>query len=129
MKGETFTVQIVATDQLKHTISNSIVHCSPKSAESGLDEGQLTQQTIGDNCTDLEFNVYSPHSTEQLQLYADGPCKDANMSLTLRVIDNNAYSRLSLMVELMACIPPPFTLALLLSIARVLLPQHFNSLW
>ena len=92
MKGEMFTVQVVATDQLNHTTSDSIIHCTLKSADSGLDEGQLTQQTIGDNCTDLEFNVYSPHSSEQVQLYAAGPCKDSNMSLTLRVIDVQSVS-------------------------------------
>ena len=31
-------------------------------------------------CTNLTFSVTSPHLSEQLILYAEGPCKNASMS-------------------------------------------------
>ena len=78
MKGETFTVSLVAVDQVSHVISATI-HSSPKSNESGIGEGQLIQSTT-DSCTELSFNVFSPHDNEELIVYADGPCKDAFLS-------------------------------------------------
>ena len=46
----------------------------------GLAEGQLTQEVSGE-CTNLTFNVFSPHNSEELTLYAsDGPCNDAELS-------------------------------------------------
>ena len=74
-KGETFTVPLVSVDQAGHTVSATI-HSYPKSNESGIGEGQLIQGTA-DNCTNLTFNVFSPHNYEELIVYAEGPCKDA----------------------------------------------------
>ena len=78
-KGETFTVSVVAVDQIGRVI-NGTIQTSLNFSESGLAEGQLTRD-IPAECTDLMFNVVSPHSSEQLILYAsDGPCKDAEPS-------------------------------------------------
>ena len=47
--------------------------------ESGIDDGQLSQKT-SNGCTNLNFTIFSPHSFEEVSLYAEGPCKDANLS-------------------------------------------------
>ena len=78
-KGENFVVSIVAVDQVNHPV-NATIQSSLKYSRSGLAEGQLTRK-IQDRCTDLSFSVTSPHSYEELGLYAsNGPCKDADLS-------------------------------------------------
>ena len=78
-KGESFTLSLVAVDQVGTPV-NAIIQTSLNFTESGLSEGQLTRE-IPAECTDLTFNVVSPHETEHLTLYAsDGPCKDAELS-------------------------------------------------
>ena len=78
-KGEKFEVPLVAVDQVQNVISATI-HSLPKSNKSGVGEGQLIQN-IADSCTNLTFNVFTPKESEELILYADGPCKDAPLSL------------------------------------------------
>ena len=78
-KGETFTVSLVAVDQIGQPV-NATIQTSLSSTGSGLAEGQLARK-ISAVCTDLTFNVVSPHNSENLTLYAlDGPCKDADLS-------------------------------------------------
>ena len=78
-KGETFSVPLVAVDQIGQPVNGSI-QASLIFSESGLDEGQLTREIPGE-CTNLTFSVVSPHTFEELKLYAsDGPCKDAELS-------------------------------------------------
>ena len=78
-KGEKFNVSLVTVDQIKKTV-NATIHASLESTESGLSEGQMTAE-IQRICTNLTFNVVSPHNHENLILYAiDGPCKDADLS-------------------------------------------------
>ena len=78
-KGGLFTVPLVAVDQIGQLVSATI-QTSLSFTESGLAEGQLTNE-IPAECTDLAFNVVSPHDHENLTLYAsDGPCKDAQLS-------------------------------------------------
>ena len=78
-KGETFVVSIVAVDQASQPV-NATIQSSLKFSQSGLAEGQLTRKIQG-RCTDLSFSVTSPHSYEELGLYAsNGPCKDADLS-------------------------------------------------
>ena len=78
-KGETFTVSLVAVDQIGQPV-NAIIQTSLHFTGSGLAEGQLTRN-ISAVCTDLTFNVVSPHNSENLTLYtSDGPCKDADLS-------------------------------------------------
>jgi predicted outer membrane repeat protein len=80
-KGETFTVSLVAVDQVKKIVSNATIRSSLSSSFGGLGENRQSQTTgPGENCTDLMFEVFSPNSSEQLILYADGPCKDAPLS-------------------------------------------------
>ena len=70
-KGENITVQLVAVDQVNHTVPSANIRSSLNSTESGLEEGQLIQKTSSSkNCTDMKFNIYSPHQSEVLTLYA-----------------------------------------------------------
>ena len=79
-KGETFKVSLVAVDQVNNTISNSTIHGS-LSLHASLGEGQSVQQTsLNGSCTNLAYNVSTPHDSEQLHLYADGPCMGIGMS-------------------------------------------------
>lgn len=77
-KGDSFTVALVAVDQVENTVA-AVIHSTPKSNLSGLAEGQLFQ-SVSNICTNLTFNVFSPKDNEELVLYADGPCKDAELS-------------------------------------------------
>ena len=43
-------------------------------------------QTTEDNCTHLNFSIYSPYPFENLTLYADGPCRNTNKSQTKLLI-------------------------------------------
>ena len=78
-KGEMFSLSLVAVDQVGKPV-DAIIQTSLNFTESGISEGQLTRE-IPAQCTDLSFNVVSPHDSETLILYAsDGPCKDAELS-------------------------------------------------
>ena len=86
-KGKLFTVTLVAVDQVNNTIPNVTIHSSLSSSSSGgLGENQLHQST-GESCSDISFQVFSPHNSEQLVLYAEGPCKNAPMSQ--RIVEIN----------------------------------------
>ena len=77
-KGELFRISLVAVDQVNHTVSSTI-HCTLSSYKAELGEGQLSQNAY-EECTNLNFSVFSPHETETLIMYAEGPCKDAGLS-------------------------------------------------
>ena len=78
-KGETFIVSLVAVDQVNSSIESDIIS-SLISPDGGFSEGQLTQ-SVGRNCTPLTFNVFSPHKTEEIRLFADGPCGSSTPSI------------------------------------------------
>ena len=84
-KGQTFTLPVVAVDQVGQPVS-AIIQTSLHFTESGLAEGQLARR-IPAECTNLTFNVVSPHKSENLSLYAsDGPCKDVELSSAVEEI-------------------------------------------
>ena len=84
-KGQTFTLPIVAVDQVGQPVS-AIIQTSLRYTESGLAEGQLARR-IPAECTNLTFNIVSPHESENLSLYAsDGPCKDVEFSSAVEEI-------------------------------------------
>ncbi|XP_064388159.1 uncharacterized protein LOC135336328 [Halichondria panicea] len=73
----------MAVDQVGNpmnaTIRSSVI------SESGFDrlnEGQ-TQQKVGKQCTELEYNVFSQDSFAQVELYAEGPCINLGISRQL----------------------------------------------
>ncbi len=73
-KGDRFTISTIAVDQVGNpvnaTIRSSVV---TESGVGRLKEGQ-TEQKITDQCTMLEYNVFSQDSTARVELYADSPC-------------------------------------------------------
>ncbi len=82
-KGRKFTVSVMAVDQVGNpmnaTIRSSVV------SESGvgrLKEGQAEQE-VGNQCTELEYNVFSQDSSAQVELYANGPCINLGISKQL----------------------------------------------
>ena len=78
-KGESFNVSLVAVDQVNHTVMSVMIYSSLNHVDSGLGEGQLIQMT-NNACTNLTFSVVSPYASEQLILYAEGPCRNASRS-------------------------------------------------
>ena len=81
-KGEKFTVSVVALDQVNHFVDAN-VHVSPSSLEAGFAEGQQTQP-VRSKCTELQFNVFSPHNHEKISLHADGSCTDSILHLHVK---------------------------------------------
>ena len=78
-KGETFTVSLVAVDQVNNSVEANIIS-SPSSPDGGFGEGQQIQ-SARKSCTDLIFNVLSPHDNDTINLFADGPCGNSELSI------------------------------------------------
>ena len=78
MRGETFTVPLVAVDQVNHSIESNITS-SLSSFDGGFGEDQQSQR-VHKSCTNLTFNVFSSHDSEKIKLYADGPCASSTPS-------------------------------------------------
>ncbi len=82
-KGHAFIISVMAVDQVGNPM-NAKIHSSVVS-ESGvgrLKEGQAEQE-VGNQCTELEYNVFSQDSSAQVELYAEGPCTDLGISRQL----------------------------------------------
>ena len=77
-KGEAFNVSVVAVDQVNNTVDANITTYI-SSSDGGFGEGQQTQ-SVGRNCTNLTYNVFSPYDDETINLFADGPCVSAALS-------------------------------------------------
>ena len=77
-KGEAFTMPLVAVDQVNHSVDANIIS-SLSSQDGGFSEGQQIQ-SVGKNCSNVTFNVFSPHSSETINLFADGPCGSSTLS-------------------------------------------------
>ena len=86
-KGEMFTVSLVAVDQVGNPLNATIINSFQSESGNGrLKAGQVEQQ-VGDQCTELEYNVYSQDNSAQIHIHADGPCGDKGASRkTLNVI-------------------------------------------
>ena len=86
-KGASFRVHIKAMDQVGTPV-NATIHSSviTKSGVGHLKEGQ-EEQRVGNQCTELEYNVFSQDNTCQVQLYAEGPC--SNLGISEKVIAVN----------------------------------------
>ena len=84
-KGETFNVSLVAVDQVNRSVDASIVS-SLASPDGGFGEGQQTQPTRR-NCTDLTFNVFSSRDYDSIDLYAEGPCGNSELSVRTQVVE------------------------------------------
>ena len=78
-KGETFSISASAVDHLNHTIVNATIHAFLANTKGKLGEGQAIQQT-NSSCFNLTYSIVSPQKSEQLVLYAEGPCNDTQLS-------------------------------------------------
>ena len=78
-KGEAFTVSLVAVDQVNRSVDANIIS-SLSLHDGGFREGQQTQ-SVERNCTKITFNVFSPHGSETINLFADGPCESSTPSI------------------------------------------------
>ena len=76
MKGYPFILSAVAVDQVNSTIKFTAIDSFLSFGGGGLGIDQRTQIT-GKACTELIFNVFSPNSSTELTLSAQGPCRDA----------------------------------------------------
>ena len=84
-RGESINISIVAVDHVNHTINDTTIHASLNSTVGSLGEGQETQRTYK-GCTKLSYDLLSPHDSEQLLLYAEGPCGGRGISQISTVI-------------------------------------------
>ena len=78
-KGEAFTVSLVAVDQVNHSVDANIISFL-SSHNGGFSEGQQIQG-VEKNCTTITFNVFSPHESQTINLFADGPCGRSTPSI------------------------------------------------
>ena len=80
IKGQAIRVNISAIDQVGNSV-DATIHSSvlTESGVGRLKEGQA-EQRVGNQCTELEFNVFSQDSYAKVELYADGPCGNFGIS-------------------------------------------------
>ncbi len=73
----------MAVDQVGNPM-NATIHSSvvTESGVGRLKEGQAKQK-VGNQCTELEYNVFSQDSSAQVELYAEGPCINLGISKQL----------------------------------------------
>ena len=76
-RGETFSISIAALDQADQPIPAVIRSYILSSAGmyTHLRRGDPLQQT-GRSCTDLRYQVFSEDESQEVILYAEGPCRD-----------------------------------------------------
>ena len=86
-KGEEFNVTLVAVDQVNRSLA-ALISITVNSANSRLQDGQGMQK-VSDECTNLTFNVYSPHDNEELILHADDPCQHIGISTATLTVSFN----------------------------------------
>jgi predicted outer membrane repeat protein len=77
-KGEAFNVPLVVVDQLNHPVDANVIG-SLTSKYGVFSEGQQTQ-SVDRSCRNLTFNVFSPHNSETLNLFVNGPCGSSTLS-------------------------------------------------
>ena len=75
-KGELFTVSVAVVDQVGNLINATVISSLSSESGNGHFKGGQVEQRVGNQCTELEYNVYSQDKSAQLHiyLYAEGPC-------------------------------------------------------
>ena len=75
-KGELFTVSVVVVDQVGNPVNATVSSSLSSESGNGHFKGGQSEQQVGNNCTELEYNVYPQDSSAQLylHLYAEGSC-------------------------------------------------------
>ena len=75
-KVELFTVSVVVVDQVGNAVNATVSSSLSSKSGNGHFKGGQSEQQVGNQCTELEYNVYPQDSSAQLHihLYAEGPC-------------------------------------------------------
>ncbi len=82
-KGHAFKISVMAVDQVGNPMNATIrSFVITESGVGRLKEGQA-KQTVDNQCTELEYNVFSQDSSAQVELYAEGPCINLGISKQL----------------------------------------------
>lgn len=76
-KGEFFNVSIVAVDQVELP-TKATLFGSLSSTDGNLITGK--RRRITESCTNITYSVASPSEHENITLFVDGPCRDAEIS-------------------------------------------------
>ena len=76
-KGQSFMVEVVAIDQVESPLYARIFSYL-SSTDSSLDRGRRFR--IEAKCTNITYSIRSPLEYEEVSLFADGPCRDADPS-------------------------------------------------
>ena len=88
-KGELFTVSVAVVDQVENLVNTIVSSTLSSESGNGHFKGGQSEQQVGNQCTELEYNVYSQDNSAnmKLHLYADGPCGTIEVSnLTLNLV-------------------------------------------
>ena len=100
-KGNVFSVQVVAVDQVGHSVSATIQSLISHQQTSGLGKVSLpqnqTRRKVESKCSDLDYSLIPPRiGTYGLTLFAeDGPCRETGISSLL----------VNVIVEPCSCVP------------------------
>ena len=79
-KGETFTLSVVAVDQVGKPVDSTLFSSiNLEGRKGGLKVGQQFR-TLQDQCTELQYNVYYDQIEAVLELYPKGPCGNQGLS-------------------------------------------------
>ena len=81
-KGELFTIELAAIDQLKNLVQSANIHSVLNYIESSLVTYQV--ENCSESCRAMSFYITTPYEFEQLSLYAEDSCKNAYLS-TLKI--------------------------------------------
>ena len=76
-RGQKFAVGLIALDQMGNLTSTSVT--AKTNSETRILMDQRTQK-IDQNCTNIEYQLYSVKAFEELTLYPDGPCRDVGFA-------------------------------------------------
>ncbi len=79
-KGETFTLSIVAVDQVEKPVNASLFSSLNQNGGSGRLKAGQQYRTLPNQCTKLEYNVYFSRNEVVLELYPEGPCGNQGLS-------------------------------------------------
>ena len=79
-RGENFTLHVAAVDHVNHTLSDVTIHSYLTHKDGRLGKGMKSQVATSLKCTTLTYRAYTVLDHENLTMYPEGPCKDAEKS-------------------------------------------------
>ena len=74
-RGEFFTIPVAALDQLNHAVFSTVRAELPESSNKTSRFGAFDNiQSTNAVCTELKYRIFSVSETEDIVIYAEGPC-------------------------------------------------------